>query len=190
VRAPATGFSIVVVSVKRKVLFCDGSIALEPPAPGVVQRMGVGGLAVITIGPDGAGIEPVFTMKGPEPKWIRFREWWHAQQHVVYNDVTRSREFLVTEVANTDGGPRRRVSRRLVPPDVLAAGGAHASSRGDSRDPGRRCSGGSYPADRVGGRAGSGRDHRLAAPRKGRETPSYLVTSPSLNGRDGGPLPA
>lgn len=92
-----------VLPVGRGVLFCDS--ALSPSGSGSQSRIGVGGLTVLRLGAAGsAGIVPLCHLAEHDPqKFVRFHTWWRQDVPVVHNAVQRSREFLVTQLANTDG---------------------------------------------------------------------------------------
>lgn len=91
-----------VVSVKRRMLFADTAIS-ENPAPEGARRYGSGGLARIVMSKDETAVLPLCHSPDRPIRWVRHRDWWSTGQPVKKDGLSVSREFLIYELANTDG---------------------------------------------------------------------------------------
>jgi hypothetical protein len=93
-----------VVSMKRS-LFFDSPPELPARHDGGAW-MGVGGLAVMMMGPEATrSVVPLCHIPNfaPPERYLRFREWWDVQTPVCHDANAWTRRFVVQEVANTDG---------------------------------------------------------------------------------------
>src|ERR1700677_3549267 len=63
---------------------------------------GESGLTQLQVGPQGVGIRPALD-KGPFKRFIPFNEWWKERVYV-QNTLSLTRERLVLDASNKDGG--------------------------------------------------------------------------------------